>query len=713
MQKKISSNFVLMFFIFVLGSALWSIIVLKMRNTINEQLHAVERKSFENATLILQEKVESYVHGLQGMGGFMMASQYHPSLKSARNYAEFRHFFTNFPGALGYGFIRPVKSEKLNFYLSEIKKQKPSFNYRKLNGSHEESFVIEIIEPIENNSTAQGLDVATEPRRLAAALAARDTGKPVLTAPIELVQASGKGFGFLYFLPIYDVPHVPETLEEKRKHFVGWSYAPILSSIVMDYLKERTDLRLSFNLDDVSDQNKVTPILEMIAHDDENKTIHKKDILIGGRVWRLVGLVNNQTSPLLINTMTFVSQFLGIIFFGAFLRYSYRLQMKNNSAKERIDKIESWQTAVLNGTNYSMIATKPDGVITIFNKAAEQMLGYKKEEMIDKLTPAVFHDLNEVVEHTKSVSFELGRELTPGFETFVAKTNATNLPDTNEWTYIRKDGSRFPVRLSVTGIRNPEGEILGYLGVAEDISEIKKLSTLVESQRMTIVHSAKMSALGEMAGGVAHEINNPLAIIASRVAMLLIKIEKGDIPKTQLIEDLNKIDNTVFRIGKIIKGLRTFSRESSSDPMQEISIQQVISDTLDLCREKFNKNNVEIRLEGDMLARVKCRSVQISQVLMNLLSNSYDAILDKESKWVNINVESHDGFLKIRVTDSGTGIDEKTVLGMMNPFFTTKEVGKGTGLGLSISKGIIEAHSGAFYYNKNSPNTQFIIELPV
>lgn len=142
-------------------------------------------------------------------------------------------------------------------------------------------------------------------------------------------------------------------------------------------------------------------------------------------------------------------------------------------AEEKTLALATFQKAILDNAGYAIIAGNSEGIITSFNRAAEKMLGYSAEEMVGKLSPAVFHDANEVVARAAEFSEELGQPITPGFEVFIAKARL-NLPNEHEWTYIRKDGSRLPVMLSVTAMRDSEDRITGYLGLAADISERKR-----------------------------------------------------------------------------------------------------------------------------------------------------------------------------------------------------------------------------------------------
>ncbi len=140
---------------------------------------------------------------------------------------------------------------------------------------------------------------------------------------------------------------------------------------------------------------------------------------------------------------------------------------------------QALQQAILNSANYTIISTTIDGIITTFNKTAESWLGYQAAEVVGKTTPILIHDLQEVEQRAQELSQELGLAIEPGFEVFVTKARRGE-PDEWEWTYIRKDGSRFPVRLSVTPLRDERGEITGFLGIGSDLSESKQAAAELE-----------------------------------------------------------------------------------------------------------------------------------------------------------------------------------------------------------------------------------------
>ncbi len=236
----------------------------------------------------------------------------------------------------------------------------------------------------------------------------------------------------------------------------------------------------------------------------------------------------------------------------------------------------------------------------------------------------------------------------------------------------------------------------------------------LEKERASNESNARLTSLGEMAGSIAHEINTPLAAISMHSQMLLQKAAKD--PNLFAPENLKKIDAiylTSQRIAKIIKSLRFFSRDGSADQFQPVAVKHVIDVTLDLCQEACRKNSINLDVNdfsSDIV--ISGREVQLSQVILNLVTNSLDAIKELPVKWIKINVEKFDSDVVIKVLDSGSGIPDHILQNIFNPFYTTKEVGKGTGLGLSISKGIIEQHKGQLVYDKTEKNTCFKIILP-
>lgn len=243
----------------------------------------------------------------------------------------------------------------------------------------------------------------------------------------------------------------------------------------------------------------------------------------------------------------------------------------------------------------------------------------------------------------------------------------------------------------------------------------KAVQELKESQEMLFA-KAKLSLLGEMACGIAHEINNPLSVIVGKANILKEHVSSSSLllaEKSRMLSDVEKIVQTGMRIAAIVKGLRSFSRDGENDPFQKSDLKSIIQETVALVQERIRSRDIELTIQGaENQQMVFCNRTQLEQVIINLLANSIDAISEYEKKWINIEVDGFHRYWRIRVSDSGQGIDSAVVEKMMNPFFTTKELGKGTGLGLSISKNILEKHEATLAYESYHGHTSFVVTIP-
>jgi PAS domain S-box-containing protein len=228
-----------------------------------------------------------------------------------------------------------------------------------------------------------------------------------------------------------------------------------------------------------------------------------------------------------------------------------------------------------------------------------------------------------------------------------------------------------------------------------------------------LTQTAKLASLGEMAAGIAHEINNPMTIILGRAEQIKGLLKNESVAVDQISSVADNIISSVQRVAKIIKALRAFSRLNAEMEFTPVKLIDVVNETTDLCKERFKDNNVRLQINiDDQNTVVTSRGTQMSQVLLNLLNNAYDAISDKPDKWIAVDAFETAEFVRITVTDCGVGIPASIADKLFQPFFTTKGVDKGTGLGLSISHGIVADHGGRIYIDQKSQNTRFVIELP-
>jgi C4-dicarboxylate-specific signal transduction histidine kinase len=285
-----------------------------------------------------------------------------------------------------------------------------------------------------------------------------------------------------------------------------------------------------------------------------------------------------------------------------------------------------------------------------------------------------------------------------------------------EFRIIRPDGTVRHLSAAQGVVLDEQGNVVRVVGTAVDITASKEMEAQIESSREHMAASARLSALGMMAGGVAHEINNPLAIIHASAADLLHRIkEEGTVPLALVARNSERILETANRITRIIKSMRQLTREGSQDRVRPASVAKIIEETAELCKERFRHHSVNLILPDlDPALLVSCREVQIGQVLLNLLQNAFDAVVEQRGeRWIRLVVTADDGAVVFSVIDSGPGIPPELKTRIMEPFFTTKEVGKGTGLGLSLSRKIVEEHGSQLELTDCAGHPCFSFRLPL
>ncbi|MBC7398179.1 MAG: PAS domain-containing sensor histidine kinase [Bdellovibrionales bacterium] len=282
-----------------------------------------------------------------------------------------------------------------------------------------------------------------------------------------------------------------------------------------------------------------------------------------------------------------------------------------------------------------------------------------------------------------------------------------------EFSTTRGSGSlrTFSVYTSFIGMTAEGCQRFSY--TAEEITEKRELERKREEQTSRISQLSKMSALGEMASGIAHEIYNPLTIIKGFADLLAKRSAQGQVDPGELISITKEIQSTCKRVTEIIEGLRFFAREGSQDPLEFTSVENLVVATIRICAERFKKYGVKLEVfHYDNELTIACRDVQISQVILNLLNNAFDAVRNESVKIIRIETEGHADHALIRVQDSGPGISVELQARIFEPFFTTKPIGLGTGMGLSICKGIMESHFGSINLIPSSQGACFQLRLP-
>jgi len=233
---------------------------------------------------------------------------------------------------------------------------------------------------------------------------------------------------------------------------------------------------------------------------------------------------------------------------------------------------------------------------------------------------------------------------------------------------------------------------------------------LLEETLARSIAAARLTALGEMSSGVAHEIRNPLTAIDLAASQIT---EHATSPET-VAATAERIHRAATRISTIVDSLLAFARDAGSDPLVPVRVEQLFADTLALCHSRFGEHHIELQVPAVPQGLVvQGRATQLQQVLLNLLGNAHDAVESRPAAWVCLDARRTNGWIEIAVTDSGTGIPPGDRDRIFEPFFTTKPLERGTGLGLSMSRGIIGAHHGTLTLDWHAPHTRFVIRLPV
>lgn len=243
-----------------------------------------------------------------------------------------------------------------------------------------------------------------------------------------------------------------------------------------------------------------------------------------------------------------------------------------------------------------------------------------------------------------------------------------------------------------------------------ELEEKKKEIMIVQAHAH---HASKMSALGEMAGGMAHEINSPLQAIT----LLTYRLKKDELSKSseQRNDISNQIDEMVYRISSIIESLRKMSRGSSSGPFETVALKDIIDNVIGITKERYFIKGINLEIiYHDQAESVKteCQQTLIGQVVINLLNNAYDVVKNLDEKWIKLEVFAFDSHIEFVVTDSGKGVDKDLKDKIFEPMFTTKNIDEGTGLGLSISLEIARKHNGSLTLDTASENTRFVLSIP-
>ena len=310
--------------------------------------------------------------------------------------------------------------------------------------------------------------------------------------------------------------------------------------------------------------------------------------------------------------------------------------------------------------------------------------------------------------------FEIGAPFWDSFPSIIGTPIADNLIRCmEERVTVIYENHFVPTNLWFRARAYPTQEGIGLFFT--DITTEKTMQNKLALEQ--ILREKRIAALSQMAGGLAHEINNPLAIIHARASDLLMSAEgDGVLPAATVREACGSIVETSDRATRVLRALQGFAREAANDPMLPVSTEEILHRCIDLLEPRFLRHGVEFCVDLEPhLPPVVCRETQIRQIVTNLLNNALDAIEQADSavRWVSLEASQQQGQLCIQVMDSGPGIEDQFRAHLMDPFFTAKQRGLGLGVGLSLSRTIAQEHGGSLTLVEGARKTCFRLILPL
>ena len=347
------------------------------------------------------------------------------------------------------------------------------------------------------------------------------------------------------------------------------------------------------------------------------------------------------------------------------LRTTIEIVLRKNKTER---EFKQQVATILRSIGDGVIATDEDGYVTFMNPVSEGLTGYDKEESLGKDFSEFLKIINEETRN---------RAENPVMK--VMRGGALSAPG-NHTKLIAKDGKETPIDYSAAPIRDDNDNISGTVLVFRDITERKVL-------QQNLVRSEKLAAIGRLAAGVAHEINNPLATIKTSFQIMSNKLESE-----VLRDEIKVLTEEVDRIARIVGGLLDFSHPTQTESAQ-VSLAGVLeSDLFTIIKKQLLNKGIQLKVEvSAQLPPIMAPEDRLKQVFMNLIRNAEDAM--PEGGGLTIRAKSHREGLEIEFSDTGSGIPQDEIANVFDPFFSTKGL-KGTGLGLSITHGIVRSLGG-------------------
>jgi len=653
----------------------------------------------------IEDRLRQHEQILLGGAGLFDASD---SVQRAEwhTYIERLQLQENYPGIQGVGLVQMIRPDELQAHIAAVRAEGfPHYTVHPAGARALYSSTL-YLEPFAGrNLAAFGYDMMSETTRAQAMRMAAQSGKTAISGKVRLVQEAldKEQAGFLMYTPVYRKQQRLTTPQERWQALQGFVYSPFrVDNLMADILGKRI-LMLDFVIFD-GDSEIDEARMFISAGGRVNKKSNAFALLSGvrtikayGHTWTVRLTSRPEFEARFQSTLNAaipalgggISVLLFVLVWSLISRHERAQEMAQRMTQdirvneEKLGQSEMRFRAIFDGADHLIISTDTQGVVELFNSAAERYLGYRAEEVIGQSALALFLDPDEVSRRAKELTAE-GIAVEPGIEVFTARARLDPAGETREWTYIRKDGSRFPVSLTVTALHDVKGDISAFLGIARDITERKKIELIKSEFISTVSHELRTpltsirGALALVAGGVVGELPvaaKPLVDIAHKNSERLILLVND-------ILDMEKIE-----AGKM---------ELNAGP---VKLMPLLKQALDGNQAYAAQYQVSYALESDLPeVTINVDADRLMQVFANLLSNA--AKYSPAGEKVLVAVERIGQRIRVAVKDHGPGIPDEFKDRIFQKFAQadssdTRKKG-GTGLGLSITKAIVE-HIGRQY----------------
>lgn len=364
--------------------------------------------------------------------------------------------------------------------------------------------------------------------------------------------------------------------------------------------------------------------------------------------------------------------------------WAVRRRRRREAAARVLEEREAHLRSIFDTAPEAMIVINENGIIQSYGASAERMFGWRPSEVmgrnISMLMPEPFRTQHDGYLHRYKST---GEKRIIGIGRIVVGE--------------RKDGSTFPMELAVGEVRT--GDARFFTGFVRDLTERQEREARVRELQAEVVHISRLSAMGEMASALAHELNQPLSAIANYMSGARRLIERTPGGDARVAEAIEKSAEQALRAGDIIRRLRDFLSRGEGERTVE-SLAKLVHEACGLALVGAKESNVSVRYHMDPhLDRVLVDRVQIQQVIVNLVRNALDAMQDHERRELFVSTSVEDDMAMVAIADTGPGIDPIAAERLFQPFVTTKA--SGMGVGLSISRTIVEAHGGRIWTEPN------------